>query len=445
MGRMHTAGPPTVAGAFALVLVAGAVGCGTAQRNPDAGDGSITTPAPDALGAGWHPFDVVAVLRPAMDASVSVPPLDRFTFVIDPAAGRAIVGGKGRGAVVGITTDDGRTFRSAGPFTVGDSNNDACGVSEDMIYESLEVTIAGASLSGSARGQATVSCGDCAFLVPFTATVTGTVDATPPALLGRGLTPPTPFDGITLATSEPLPVGATARLVADDGVAVDLVPAIVEGDLPLVVGFSKPDVVLRAGHAYSVALDGLIDFAGLTDPGGPPLRLAAFEAAPATLEDGFETVPGGAFGGAMVMTAGPLPAIAGNTSLYVGGAGAPALDASRRSLMIRLPRQAGDTKLRFSYRVVAAQTLASFSGVVWVGSEGASPGPATYGLRASGPGDTLTIAGNPVVASVAAAFEVPLPAGATDEVLLSVAPISSACFRGPTGNVGLLIDDLRLE
>ena len=64
--------------------------------------------------------------------------------------------------------------------------------------------------------------------------------------------------------SEPLPVGATARLVADDGAAIDFVPTIVDGIEPLVVGFTSGRSVLRAGQGYT-SLHGLVDFAGQAD------------------------------------------------------------------------------------------------------------------------------------------------------------------------------------
>ena len=38
-----------------------------------------------------------------------------------------------------------------------------------------------------------------------------------------------PMQPFTVVTSEPLPAGATARLVADDGAAIDLVPEVVAG------------------------------------------------------------------------------------------------------------------------------------------------------------------------------------------------------------------------
>jgi hypothetical protein len=453
--RMLRQGGHLAAAARALLAVAcigigaGVGGCGKgAEKNPDGGDGSLTmfdTGISDAPATGVRAFDVVAVLR--ADGSTSLPPTNRFTLVQDLSALRMIAGGSGRGAVVGVTTGDGRTFRSTGGFAVGTDNTDACSGPLDVRYDSFEVTLTDSSLTGTAFGNATISCGDCSFMVPFTATLTGTRDKMLPTLRASGPPLVTPFDSFGLVASEPLPVTATAKLVADDGATIDLVPQIVSGDVPFIAAFAKPDVVLRAGLGYVVALDGLVDFAGQSDKVGPPLRLTSFVAAPIVPEDGFESVTGGVLGGAMVMTAGALPAIAGNTSLYLGTKGAPGLDAPNgRSLMVRLARQAGDTKLRFSYRLVAPQATTSVSALVRVGSEGASPGDPTYAIGDMSNGtEKLTVGGSPVFASLAAVIELPLPADATDDVLFVIAPNTIFCFPGGTPNTGILVDDVRVE
>jgi hypothetical protein len=439
----------TVTGMAALSVVSWCGGCGKgAQKNPDGGDGSLAmvdTGTLDAPTAGMRAYDVVAVLR--ADGSTSLPPTNRFTLIQDLSAFRMIAGGNGRGAVVGVTTSDGRTFRSAGGFAVGEESPDVCSGPEDVQYDSFEVTLTDTSLSGTASGAATISCGDCSFMVPFTATLTGTRDKTLPTLRASGPPPTSPFDAFWLVASEPLPPTATATLIADDGAAIDLIPQAAGGDLPFIAGFSKPDVVLRAGQGYVVTLDGLVDFAGQSDKGGPPLRLTSFVAAPTVPEDGFESATGGVLGGAMVMTAGALPAIAGNTSLYLGTKGAPGLDAPNgRSLAVRLARQAGDTKLRFSYRLVASQPTTSVSAIVRAGSEGASPGDAIYAIGdASNRTETLTIGGAPVFASLAAVMEVPLPSDATEDVLFVIAPNTIFCFPGGTPSTGILIDDIRVE
>ena len=435
-------------GILAVLALAGAVsggGCGKAmQANPDGG-GVITTP--DAS-PGRRSFDVVAVLHATgATALPQVNSINTFTMVLDVEAGLAIVGANGSGAVVGVTSNDGRTFRSAGAFTAARPDTDVCSVREVVTYDSFEVTVAGGSLTGSASGTALISCGDCAIPVAVTASLTGSSDVTPPALRGFS-PPPSPFDSFALVTSEPLPATATARLVADDGAVIDLARGIIADEVPMLASFSKPDVVLRAGHAYSISLDGLVDFAGHADLSGLPLRLVSFTAAPRVPADGFESATGSVLGGAMVMTAGPLPAIAGTTSLYIGAANVPALDsANGRSLMVRLSRQAGETKLRLSYRSVAALASTGFSGWLRVGSEGATAGPFEHWLGAA-PADTaemLTVAGQMVFASPVASKEVMLPADVTDEVLVWITPDSSVCSRFAPPSAGLLIDDLRLE
>jgi hypothetical protein len=423
-----------------LIVAASSGGCGRVAATTD---GSPATP--DG-GTGRRSFDVLAVLTAADGGTGSgLPATNGFTLVLDPDASRAIAGGNGFGAVVGVTSTDGRTFRSTAPFAVGDDPS-ACTSVGNVMYQALEVTITGGSLAGTASGIAVVSCGDCSFNVPFSASLSGTADTTPPTLRASGPPPSNPFDLFNLVTSEPLPATAVARLVADDGAAIDLVPQIVDGTVPLIVGFSKPDVVLRAGQGYVVAFDGLVDFAGLTDPTGPPLRLSSFPAAPTVPEDGFESATSDTLGGALVMTGGPLPAIDGNTSIYIGGGGAPGLDLSTgRSLMVRLERQPGDTTLRFSYRVVAFQILPTFYGVLRVGSEGASTGPPVNGIvDQSSATEMLTVSGRTVFATVPAEMDVALPADATGTVLLVLGPNRSACSEPSTGE-GLLIDDLRLE
>jgi len=430
-----------------LGLLVVSAACGSSrQKNPDGGDTSLTFP--DALAAGRHAFDVIAVLH--ADGSVNLPPTNKFTLVLDVDARVAIAGGNGAGAVVPVETADGRTFVLAAPFIVRDSTPDPCGAPEDVHYEHVEVVIgADGSLTGQATGVAYVSCGDCSFGVPFAAPLTGTADKTPPTLGLTGLAPATPFDAFGLAVSEPLPATATARLLADDGEAFDLLPQIREGDIPLVAAFLKPNVILRAGQGYVLTLDGLVDFAGLVDTAGPPLRFASFAAAPTVAEDGFEAVTDSALGGAMVMTDGVLPAIAGRTSLYIGGAGALGLDATNgRALMVRLARQAGDTKLRFSCRAVATAAQTPFYGTVRVGSEGGSVpsmGVAALGDPA-GATEMVDVGGRPAFLTPIASFEVALPADSADVVLVSITPVGSVCrFPGTNPGTGLLIDDLRLE
>ena len=98
----------------------------------------VNTGTLDAPGAGVRAYDVVAVLH--ADGSTSLPPTNRFALVQDLTPLRMIAGGNGRGAVVGVTTSNGRTFRSTGGFAVGDDSPSVCSGPEDVFYNSFEVT-----------------------------------------------------------------------------------------------------------------------------------------------------------------------------------------------------------------------------------------------------------------------------------------------------------------
>jgi len=440
-----------VAGTVVLLGVVSSAGCGTAaQVHVDGGDGSSITPTPDAPVGTWRSFDVAAVLTwaDAFTDGQPLPPTNNFTLVVDADARLAIGGGNGNGAVVGLTSADGLTFRSTGGFIVNAANVQACKIHADVHYDSFEVTIVDGALTGTASGTARNPCEACGINVPFTATLTGTRDATPPALAVYGLAPVSPFDPFIINASEPLPASATARLVADDGAAIDLVPDLFDGDVPMVVGFYNPVVARRAGQGYTVALDGLVDFAGQGASSGSPLRIA-FPAAPAMPEDGFESATAGSFGGATIMKEGPLPPIAGSTSLYFGTSVAPALDSSDgHVLMLRLSRQAGDTKLRFAYRTVALQAMMAFSGGLWAGAEGAPPDdlhPHSFLSAPTGLGQPLAVAGQAMFASAVTTMELPLPAGATGQVVFVIENNFPGCALPGAQSAGLLIDDLRLE
>ncbi|HXU03721.1 MAG TPA: hypothetical protein VN903_22300 [Polyangia bacterium] len=426
-----------------LLLAICTVGCGkSTQARRDGGDTSL--PTPDAIAGALRSFDVVAVLQ-SDGGSPGVPATNRFTLVLDVDAGLVIAGGEGLGAAVPVTTKNGRSFHSGGGFAVGEMG-DACSGVENVAYDVFDIEVGDGTLTGTATGKATVSCGDCAFLVPISATFTGSIDKTLPTLRGFGSTATNPYDGLRVLASEPLPTSATAKLRADDGATIDLVPQIVDGPVPLIVSFTKPDVVLRAGQGYVVTLDGLVDFAGQSDRTGPPLRITSFPPAPTVSEDGFESVTGSELGGAMVMKAGSLPAISGSTSLYVGVPGAPGLDtANGRTLSVKLARQTGDTTLRFAYRIISQGTQPNFQGLLRVGSEGASAGQATYTFPAVAPTETLTVGGGAAYASAVGTMALALPPDATDEVLVVVQPITFTCGRLLPGTAGLLIDDLRLE
>ena len=422
------------------LVVTCAAGCGAKSLTPDAG--SFVGPA---LAGGWRAFDVVAALTGTSNSAgaSSLPASNRFTLVANADQGIVFAGGNGSGQVLAAAVH-GNTIASGTTFVVwGESFG--CSPTEPVQYDTITVTVDEAgSLGGTAAGSVIITCGGCADSVPFTAVLTGTADGTAPRLLGPG--PVDPFDPFSLFASEPLPPTSTARLVAEDGAGIDLVAIMADqSPVPLVLGFYNPGILLPAGHTYSVPLDGLTDFVGHVNLTALSLPFTPFAVAPVVPQDGFESATGTTLAGAMVMTAGPLPAIAGNTSVYVGAAGAPLLESSGpTTLTVRLARQPDQKQLHFSYRVLSTTMEMSFYGMVRAGSEGALATPTYVWLDAPGPAERLTVAGKPVFASPVVTTQLPLPADVTDEVVVSISGVSPSCTP-PSPPTGLLFDDLRLE
>jgi hypothetical protein len=173
----------------------------------------------------------------------------------------------------------------------------------------------------------------------------------------------------------------------------------------------------------------------------------SFSAAPTVPADGFESAAGDQLGGAMVVRSdGAVPVIDGDTSLYIGGPGAPLLDApDGRTLLLKLARPGEETTLHFWCRVLAWQPQTLFAGSLQIGSEGASPGPVLAPFTATVATEMATVAGQTVYLSDAVQVDRALPADATDEVLLRIAPDDTSCAPAGAPAAGLVLDDLRLE
>jgi hypothetical protein len=382
-----------------------------------------------------------------------LPDSNTFTIVLDTQARRAIAGGVGSASVVPVTTTDGRTFKTVGKIVTGFPSAGPCVSVLSVTYDSLQLTISGDALEGSGTGSVQISCGDCVETFQFNAALTGSADHKAPFLTpAPGTGNATPFDPFGVFSSEPLVATSKARLVAGDGSTVDLVPTVSAGDPPFVMGFNKPSVVLRPGEGYSIAVDGLVDFAGNSGATEAPLRLAAFAPAPLVSPDGFESVTDATIGGAPVVKAGgSIAPISGAKSVYVGGAGAPPLDNLQpgRALDVRLAVPAGVTKVKFAYRLVALGASAFFDAAVRVGSVGHGPGAlASAPLMGQAAPTTTDPGAATLYATPVATAEFALPADLGDELLLSIDIPESSCDGGPRPsppNAGILVDDLALE
>lgn len=407
--------------------------------------------ANDTAVTGRHSFDVVATLAVA-DGGVGgfgsgLPATNAFTLTLDADAQQAIVGGKGHGAVVAATTTDGRTFH-LDPFSTGVKSSSACEGASSIDYKSLDVTISGTTLRGQASGSAEISCGDCFFNVLFTADLTGGADVTAPFLSLSGGFTNVPFGHPFFIASEPLLLTAKAKLSTGAGESVDLVPFTNQGDPSVVLGFSGPNV-LPGAAGFTIAFDGLTDFAGHTGAAGPPLRLDGFAAPPLIAEDGFESVTAAQVDGAAVIGASaPVAPISGTQSLYLGGTNAPAIPGAKFGprLNVRLAVQPGDTKVRFSYR-----TISSFTGAVVanvdVGSVGHAPAATQTIVSQPGTPPAPWVDGQVVTVSAAATQEIMLPPDVTREVVVSIGPASINCGgpSPPAPVTGLELDDFVVE
>lgn len=379
-------------------------------------------------------FDVVATptLGDAGAPSSLQAPVP-FTLVIDPDAGRAFLSSPLRDVPLMQFSSEGFDLDK---FAVAGGAPS----STDLEFTWAEVAVSTASLSGMGAGQAFVSCAGCpSFNGPFTATITGAPDVTPPKLV---VAPPaSPFDPFSVGVSEPLLPTASARLVGEDGTAIDLVPSIVSDDF--VSGFSKPNVVLPTGVGLSLDLEEVVDFAGLHASSDPPLRFAVFPTPPLVAQDGFESAMGPTLGGATVIT-GPARAdgstgandggapLAGTHSVFVSGR----CPSSPTPLLVRLAVPAGATKLAFSYQFVgiAYQLVGSATNTVGVGGT----------VRVGSVGKTVALADvGPAGASDVKTEQVALPADVTSEVLVEIDPLPC----GPAAPLldGIVIDDLRIE
>jgi hypothetical protein len=422
--------------ALILVALAAGLGAGCSGSSPTQSTGASGN-EPGTTLTGRHSFDVLATL----DFGGAVPPPSLsgpvpFTLVLDADAGLAFAGSDGTVAEVALTK------AAAGGLRLGEFP-----VNNLVDFTSLLVAPNATALKGKGAGQANVFCGDCrGFNGPFTATVTGAHDVTPPLLLGAGSADP--FGSVSVSTSEPLPATATARIVGEDGTTFDLVPTIVPGDVPLVSGFASPMVVLPTGTGLSIPLDQLVDFAGLHGSADTPLRLGYVPQPPLLAEVGFESATGSTFGGATVVTSGPLPPITGARSVYVGPSCAPSPTggAAAQKLLVRLAVPPGATKVVFSYEMVGPSVGAGGdmpSALVSVGSVGKMPASATVPAARYYVRQTPWPNGQTWNVGDVKGMELALPE-VTSEVLVEIEALVSC--GAPAGfSEGVLIDDLRLE
>jgi hypothetical protein len=386
-------------------------------------------------------------------------PSHHFALVIDVDQRRMIVGGGGTAYAVPLTMGPGNTFHAekVSPafqlFAVYLGDGLPCMRFESVSYNSITFSVNGTSLTGTAEGYANYLSGDYVTQTPFTAALAGGPDSTPPSVRVAGPSsfythlPVNPLSPPRFWIAEPTAEISKARLVTSDGHAIDLVSNVSAEADRSVVGFESPDVVLRYGEKYHVDSSGVVDLTGVHGAAFD-LTFETPAAPPLLAEDGFEGVTTTTLGGASVVSTGSLPPITGTTSVYVSSIHGSPITQSGSPLTVRLPVQTGDTKVRFSYRIVAQdQSTLGFNDVSATTIVGVVDGKTSSGTRFVDGGHRTMLAGvdaGTIYLGDIQAMEIPLPEGATNEVVFELATSQFSC--GPTApTAGVLVDDLRVE
>jgi hypothetical protein len=362
-------------------------------------------------------------------------------MVIDADVPVAVFGNALGHAPAALTTSDGRSFSVTAAFTLGAS---AGWCSSTVNYTALNFTIdAGGNLTGTGRARVFVLQSDVGTITEVTVSLSGHPDGVPPTLSGSGTTVD-PLQPLTLRASEPLP--ATTRLAltsATDVIQLGSTPSM--APLSAVSAFGKPNVVLRWGTSYIVALDGFRDFAGNLGTTGVPFEIRTIAAPDIAAEDGFESATGTTLGGARIISGAGMPVLTGGKSLYAGTALTTAL-GDPGSLALRLPVAAGDHFIRFSYQRVSGSSSPSLSPTTLLfGLAGGPPGSMTIPSETAPLTPFALPSGATIYLGAKSTAEIALPANATGEVVIERPLLPATCGLPPPPPPGLLIDDLRVE
>ena len=371
---------------------------------------------------------------------VPLPGRHAFTMVLDWDGHTAIVGstdGNGSGAFQPSAA--GGTIGPIGSFVFG---------SASMGYQSLELVIDGAGrLSGTGQGRATAPPANTDFgfyAVSLSMSLTGVPDVQPPGFdsTAFGSAPLDPFTSLTIVATEPMPLDTRLALVDGRGDRVELAPLVTQST----AAFSFAPSAFRMwryGEQYSIAFDGLVDFAGNAYPPGGGVTLTIAGPPPLIAEDGFESAPGPTLAGAQVLSGTGAPTITGARSLYVPPLGQAGGRSEMKQFALRIALAVGDTVLRFSYRTVNPST---FPGSYFLmGSEGGQVvSPSLPSTTESTTTATIPGQGSVLLGPITTA-EFALPPDAAGEITLTRSVRAAGSSMPAPPITGLIIDDLRAE
>ena len=420
------------------------------QPNADAGGDGAGLPAldggaPQAIGepiVAPHAYVVQATYRATRDGGTGSVGMgtgtgsQTFTLVVDPIAHIAIVGTY----TIPLQRIDDRTFRTTGPFGV--TTMSCTGVT----YDEVTFTPGSTGVSGGGKGRELTAFSDVGSVVDVEMSFSGGLDTVAPYVPFVGSASVDPLLGYDVSLSEAVLPGATATLVPSAGASLALTPVLTDGG-HAILGFQKPDVVLRYGERYSLITEGIVDF------GGNPVRTASVgtfttrAAPPLIAEDGFESAADGSLQEAQVVSGSGWPIIAGVRSLYSPVITSP---GTISPLSLRIALAPGDVAVRFSYRVVAsAATSVIAPPTLVVGTAG---GPRGW-LALPTENRPLALFQRPnnepaLYLGEVKTAEIPIPAGSTGDLVIEriASDVIPSCGGlPPRDSPGLIIDDLRAE
>jgi hypothetical protein len=410
--------------------------------------------APPRLLTGRHSFDVTATI-PAGGTTVPVlvgmfatrnvvvPSQQTLTIVLDADLALAFI----TSGVYPVTID-GANVTVQGVFEQNDSVDEA-----SVTYSGITFTIDGANLHGSARGTAPSPTDyEHSTAVDLGAiTLTGCPDVTAPKFRGPPHQDFDPFLVYDFFANEALLPDSTLLVTGSAGDTAVYTPMFLSGPQAVAI-FEHPKIILGYDETYTVDTKNLVDFAGHT---AAAYSFKARAVPPLLADDGFESVPVGAFADATIIddTAAFPPVIAGHRSLFIPanattGRNAPeCATATGATAAMRVTVPAGaSTILVRSYGLTSADGFAPYGDVTF----GTVGGAITqWSLLRTASSQIITLAAGDVYVGATVTTTILLPPALVSTavpsfVVLRIAADVPAC--APAGiPTGLVIDDVRAQ
>jgi hypothetical protein len=367
-----------------------------------------------------------------------LPARDAFTLYVTLENGPRMVASRDGTVSTAQMKTSATGMQTAGPLRLGPTAgyDGLCFGIGGFTYQTIEVRWSAAGITGTVKGTAEYITGDVVQAVPFTGTLTGTPDRTPPTASFAG-TAHHPLDRVALQFSEALAAGTSASLVAPDGSKI----ALQTDGTPNPARFFTPGP-LRAGTSYRIDIQPeLADLSGNTgDPATLPMLTTTN--VPLVPEDGFEGSTAPLLAGATIAGAPEIPPLAGGRSLLFPPRGPSTFPATR--FTARLAVSPTDRVVRATVRMIVTNknwrapqthlTLTTLGGARSSAMLPEAADPLSCDPAVTGTGCYAA----PV------SLEIPLPATGAGEVMVDV-DRELGCGLPPPPEPGFLLDDLRVE